>query len=185
MDIKNLEKELIALKDEIVLLEVSSEQAIEASSRALKCLTENGKIGIIVSASRPYSSLLDLYKKYNINSRNLMIIDAITHNQGLKTDVIGIDNIFFVENVRSLTTISIMIRECIRKITKSKFVFIDSITSMLIYNKPDIYMRFLHGALSEMRNESVGGILIFVENEGDEKFKSQLKTICDKVIKID
>jgi KaiC/GvpD/RAD55 family RecA-like ATPase len=180
MDKKKLEKELKGLKEEIVLLEVSSESVVEASLTILKYLTDNGQIGIIVSASRPYNSLFDLYKKHKINTKSLMIIDAISHKQGLKTE--EVENVFFVENIKSLTTIAIMIKESLEKIKKQKFVFIDSVTTMLIYNNPEVYMRFLHSTLSEMRNQGVGGILIFIESEANEKIKMQLKTICDKVI---
>jgi len=180
MDKNILEKELKQTDDEIILLEVSSETQVEASSTALKHLIDSGKIGIIVSASRPYNSLLDLYKKYKINMKDLIIIDAISHKQGLKTEEIG--NVFFVENVKSLTTMSIMIKESMEKIKKPKFVFIDSVTTMLIYNNPETYMRFLHDILSEMRNQGTGGILVFVETETNEKIKIQLKTVCDKVI---
>ncbi|MEK6913138.1 MAG: hypothetical protein AABW47_00515 [Nanoarchaeota archaeon] len=60
MDKKKLEKELKGLKEEIVLLEVSSESVVEASLTILKYLIDKGKVGIVVSASRPYNSLFDL-----------------------------------------------------------------------------------------------------------------------------
>lgn len=180
MNVKKLEKELKTMDNEIILLEVSSETQVEAGLTVLKNLIDSEKVGIIVSASRPYNSLLDLYEKHKINVNNLIIIDAISHKQGLKTEEIG--NVFFVENVKSLTTMSIMIKESMEKIKKPKFVFIDSVTTMLIYNNPEVYMRFLHDTLSEMRNQGVGGVLIFVETETNEKIKTQLKTVCDRVI---
>ncbi|MEK6913647.1 MAG: hypothetical protein AABW47_03170, partial [Nanoarchaeota archaeon] len=61
----------------------------------------------------------DLYKKHKIDVKNLMIIDAISHKQGLKTEEVA--NVFFVENVKSLTTIAIMIKESMEKIRKPKF----------------------------------------------------------------
>jgi hypothetical protein len=52
----------------IVLMETSAEKAVDSSLSAMRYLIdEQNYVGIILSASRPYTNLIQLYQKKQIN----------------------------------------------------------------------------------------------------------------------
>lgn len=70
------------------------------------------------------------------------------------------------------------------KIKGNKFIFIDSISTMLIYNKSDVFTRFTHSILTRMRMNGSRGILLCLENETDKAVHAEIVQLCDKVISI-
>ena len=64
------------------------------------------------------------------------------------------------------------------------FLFIDSITTMLIHNDPHIFARFIHNILTKMRLYGTGGLIISLEEKTNREVKAEIAQLCDKVIKI-
>lgn len=180
---KKLEKELSDLPDEwIVLLETSAENSLKVSLTALKLLINKGYAGIILSASRPCSNILDLYKKNEINTKNIFILDCVCKNQGIKEKERR--EVMHLENASSLTEISLAINNVIGRIKNKKFVFVDSITTMLIHNKPELFAKFVHSILTKMRVNKINGLLVSLENETNKEVRAEIAQLCDKVVKV-
>ena len=167
----------------IVLMETSAEKALDVSLSMIKHLiNEKDYIGIIVSVSRPYKSSVDLYEHRGIDTDKILFIDCISKSHGAELDETG--NVLYLEAASDLTNISLAINENMREINGKKFVFIDSITTMLIYNTPKIFARFVHGILTKLRISGVAGLLISLEKETDKEIRAQIAQLCDKIIKV-
>jgi len=180
---KKLKKELSNLPDEwIVLLETSAENSLKVSLAVLKILVNEGYTGIILSASRPCSNILNLYKKNEINTKNIFILDCVCKSQGIKEK--EVKEVMHLENASSLTEIALAINDSISKIKNKKFVFVDSITTMLIHNKPELFARFVHSILTKMRVNKINGFLVSLENETNKEVRAEIAQLCDKVIKV-
>lgn len=183
IDTKKLKKELSSLPEGwIILLETSAEKALEVSLAAIKILTDKGHNGFILSANRPYANLISLYKKNNIDVKKIFILDCICKSQGAKLE--EADNVLYIESVSHLTDISLSLSECIKKIKDNKFIFIDSVTTMLIHNTPGTFAKFVHGILTRMRMSGVNGLLISLETETNKEVRAEIAQLCDKVIHI-
>jgi hypothetical protein len=183
IDIKKIEKELSDLPDSwIVLLETSAEKAMEVSLAAIKILTRKGYTGIILSASRPYLNLVNLYRSNGIDEKKIFVLDCISKSQVTKLE--AFENVMYIEHVSDLTSMAICITDCIKKIKGSKFVFVDSVTTMLIHNKPNTFAAFIHSILTKMRINSINGLLISIEAETNKEVRAEIAQLCDKVIKI-
>jgi hypothetical protein len=182
-EIQKLKFELKDLpEDYITLIETSPEKAFEVSTITVKLLSKNNRSGIIISANRPYSNLLNIYKKNDINPKKLFILDCISknlngHNHKSK-------NVVFIENLSSLTDISLSLSEQIDKMNGNRFIFFDSITTMLIHNKPYVFARFVHSILTKMRLNGVGGVLITLQDKTSREIRAEIAQLCDKVIVI-
>jgi len=175
--------ELDNLSDKwIVMVETSAEKMVGNSLSIIKHLIDNGSVGIILSASRPYNNLLNLYEKNGIDTSKILFIDCISKSQ--KIDLAQQGNVIYHNAVSDLTNISLSIRKTLDKIPGEKFVFIDSITTMLIHNNPEIFTRFVHGMITKLRLEGVSGFLISIEEESDNMIRSSIAELCDKVINI-
>jgi hypothetical protein len=177
-----LEKELRDTpSDHIVFLETSSDKFLEVSLAAIKLLANKNDSGIIVSANRPYKNLIDFYKKNDIDVSKMFILDCISKNQ---FGTYNGGNVVFLENVSALTDISLHLDERIKIMNGNKFLFIDSITTMLIHNEPHIFARFVHSVLTKMRLYGTGGLIISLEDRTNREVKAEIAQLCDKVIKI-
>jgi len=181
IDISN---EFNNLPDEwIVLAETSAEKTLGNSLSMIKHLVDDkGYVGIVVSASRPYNNLMNLYQQKGIDTDKILFIDCISKSQSV--DLTEGSNFIYQDAVSDLTNISISIKKSLDMIPVKKFVFIDSITTMLIHNSSEIFARFIHGMLTKLRIMGVSGLLISVENETDDQVISQISNLSDKVIKI-
>jgi archaellum biogenesis ATPase FlaH len=168
--------------DYIVFLETTSDKFLEVSIAAIKLLLSRNDNGIIVSANRPYKNLIDFYKKNDIDVSKMFILDCISKDQ---FDRYNGGNVVFLENAAALTDISLHLDERIKIINGSKFLFIDSITTMLIHNDPHIFARFIHNVLTKMRLYGTGGLIISLEEKTNREVKAEIAQLCDKVIKID
>jgi len=180
--LEKLEKELRGIpSDHIIFLETSSDKFLEVSLAAIKLLSNKNDSGIIVSANRPYKNLIDFYKKNKIDVSKMFILDCISKNQ-FETNNGG--NVVFLENVSCLTDISLHLDEQIKMMNGSKYLFFDSITTMLIHNEPHIFARFVHSVLTKMRLYGTGGLIISLEDRTNREVKAEIAQLCDKVIKI-
>ncbi len=183
IDEKKLKKELSNLSDGcIVLLETSAEKAQEAGLAVMNILTQADQKAVILSASRPCSNLLNLYQKKGIDVKKVFILCAVCQNQGVKEG--GFENVIHLQNATALTNISIALNKSIELIKGKKFIFIDSVTTMLIHNKPDTFVKFIHFILTKMRNNGIGGLLISLESETNKDVRAEIAQLCDKVVKV-
>lgn len=182
-DIKKLRQELNNVPDDfIVLVEIKAEDAFEVTLESVKLLTEKNDHGIIISASRPYLNLLNNYERRNIDTKKVHIVDLISKNQDPDVQA---ENVMFVDNASSLTHISLSVNDYIKKLNGKKFIFIDSITTMLIHNEPYVFARFLHSVLTRMRINGVGGLMISIVDRTNREIRAEIAQLCDKVIKLD
>jgi KaiC/GvpD/RAD55 family RecA-like ATPase len=167
----------------IVLLETSAEKALEISLSAIRyLLDEKNYIGIVVSASRPYKNIVQLYQQKNIDTKKIIIIDCISKSQSIDLQEAG--NVLYLDAVSDLTSISLAIKGCMDKIEGNKFVFVDSITSMLIHNEPSVFARFIHGMLTKMRISGTSGLLISLEKETESDIRAEIAQLCDKIVRL-
>jgi hypothetical protein len=182
-NITKLKNEIKKLpNDHIILLEISADKLYDINLALIKLLSGNGDNGIIISANRPYSNLINIYKKNGINLQRIFVIDCISKN--LNGEAPG-KNVIFMENLSALTDISLAINERIKKNPdNNKFIFFDSLTTMLIHNKPYIFARFLHNVLTKMRLKGVGGVLVSLNDNTNKEITAEIAQLCDKVIKV-
>ena len=175
-------KEILGNSGYIVLVETSSENALASGLEIVKFLVDNSQKGIIISASRPYSNIISLYKKSNIDTGKLFFIDLVS--QGQSENLEKANNVVYIEHVSDLTSISISLVKAIETIKGQKFVFIDSITTMLIHNNEHALARFVHGILIKLRIDGVNGIMMLLENKESNEIRAEIAQLCDKIIKM-
>jgi hypothetical protein len=183
IDTKILEKEFENLPEGwIALLESTAEQFLEVNIAANGILTRKGYTGIILSSSRPYSNLINIYQKNNVDTNKLMIIDCVSKSQGGK--IVGNKNALFTDNASALTQISLHIGELIKSVNGQKYLYIDSLTTMLIHNQARIFASFIHSILTKLRMSNVNGLMFSISKGIDEEVRNEIAQLCDKVVKI-
>ncbi len=134
--------------------------------------------GSYITINRPYKSMVQLLKRNNINFRNMSFIDCITKE--LKERV-GAKNCYFVGSPSDLTEIAIAL-DPVFKEGKHRFVFLDSLDTLAIYNPVESVIKFAHFLTSKVRLHDISGVFLAVHENSDEKLVMELAQFCDKVI---
>lgn len=65
-----------------------------------------------------------------------------------------------------------------------EFIFFDSVTTLLIYNKQETVERFIHFFLNKIKNMNILMIIISVEEKKTNKIIPILDQFCDGCIRI-
>ncbi len=182
IDEKKLAEELEEMGEGgIALLEASADKTQETGLAAIKHLTSKGQAAIILSASRPHANLMALYKKSGIDAQKIIVIDCVSKSQTPNPP--KADNAAYLDNLSDLTAMSISLQKFLDSTKGKKFVYIDSITTLLVYNNAKDLARFVHYILTKLRIIGAGGILVAIEGETDKEVRAEIAQLCDKVIK--
>ena len=170
-------------KGNVVLILTSAEKYLENVINVLEALINKKNYHCIyVTVNKPYQVLLNVLKNNDIDTKKIFFIDIISKMTRLETA--GAKDCLFIASPDSLTELSIAITESARNLRgKNKFIFLDSLSTMLIYNQTGTVTKFAHFLIGKMKTEAVEMVIISLEKEMDPKLVSQISSFVDKVIK--
>jgi len=180
---KKIKKEISSLDEmPITFFLVNSSQYLSVNISILKELTVKDSSGIYVTLNRPFTSLLDMFKNGKIPMDSIFFIDCITKTVG-KVD--ESKNVFYAESPQNLTKLSLIIEEAGKALpTKKKFIVLDALTTLTIYNSSGTVSKFLHFLTNKMRILGLSCILMSLEKELETEIKEQVEQFVDNVINL-
>jgi len=181
MKIKDkIEKEFKTLDDKsVVLLDLNAENYFEAVMHAVDFMLKKGRKGVFITVSRPYKYILREMQKRNIATENLLFIDCTSAMAGEHDGA----SCTYIENPAALEEIGMQIGSLLDAIkSEEKFLIVDSISALLIYNTAPSIKEFSMFLINKMRLEGVTGILVTIEKDVPEDIKRILIAMCDEVI---
>ena len=141
-------------------------------------LKKYGAQGSYITINRPYKSMVQLFKKENMDVQNLFFIDCITKELKEREQA---KNCYFVGSPSNLTEIAIAL-DPVFKEGKHKFIFLDSLDTLTVYNPVESVIRFAHFLTSKVRLHDLSGVMLAVHENSDARLVSELAQFCDKVI---
>ncbi|HIH45069.1 MAG TPA: hypothetical protein HA257_08390 [Candidatus Methanoperedenaceae archaeon] len=140
--------------------------------------------GVIVTSNKPYATMKKILEDENIDLRMIIFIDAITRVSG--GDVQNVAGCYYLDDLHNLTDMALVIDEAIQAIPyDEKFLFFDSISTLLIYNNTGSVAKFIHFLTGKIRRWKLDGIFLSLELESDSELLSQLSLFCDKVLRLE
>ena len=116
-----------------------------------------------------------------VNTDKLYFIDCITKKFGGKEQ--KIKNCVFVDSPENLTDISLELHQSMQNSSR-KFMFVDSLSTLAVYNNPEMILRFIHYLTGKIRIWGLSGVLIALNEETDKKIIAEMTQFCDKIIRI-
>jgi KaiC/GvpD/RAD55 family RecA-like ATPase len=167
-------------KNFIALALVDSKNYQKTNIQLLRTLIK-GRSGVYVTINKPYVTMKAILEKEKINTKLIIFIDAITKltKGSTKKD----ENCLYLDNPQSLTDISVAITEALNSIkAENKFIFLDSLSTLLIYNHAGTIAKFVHFLTGRMRTWGIDGIIISLESESDKALIAKLSQFCDVTI---
>ncbi len=167
------------IKDSIILATVSSKNYQKTNLSLVKYLTQSEKIpGVYVTLNKPYSIMEKLFKKSNVDTKLIIFIDAITKTTG--GEITKSKGCLFIGTPENLSDISLAMDQAVTSLpSKEKFLFFDSLNTLLLYNEAQTIARFIHFLSGKMRVWKVRGIIISLEKKGNRELIDVLSQFCD------
>lgn len=160
---------------------LDTEEYLEKNMAILnEVLKQEDAVGVYVTLNRPYSVLTKILEKNNISTDKLYFIDCITKTLGTENEE---KKCIFLENPQNLTNITIAIEEIMSTIpSNNKSLFVDPLSTLLIYNRGETISKFLHFLTGKIRVLNLNGVLFSSKKELDPEFADQLEQFVDKTV---
>lgn len=133
---------------------------------------------VYLSMNRPSVTLLKEFEEAGIDTSKIFIIDCVTKLAG--EDVERAGNAVFVESPQSLTEMGSVLDGAVKSLpVNGSFLFLDSITTMLLYNAAKSVATFIHFLTLKIRFYKMAGVMISLELEETKQIISQINQFCD------
>lgn len=156
---------------------VEHSQAILAVLNVLKNMKKFG--GVYLSFGNPYENLIELMIKNSISTDDILFIDCISPMAGRKVEANS--NVVFVENPSSLEEISMHVDNMLSNVkNERKFLVIDSLSSLLIYNEEKPVEEMVHFIINKLRIQKITAIILSTIDDYNKPVVKTVLASCDK-----
>ena len=137
---------------------------------------------VYVSVTKTCESFMNQYEYLNRNN-NIKFIDCISRASGISKPQ---HNCIFVESPTMLEKLGLEIMNIFREVDDKvkKYLVLDSLTNLIIYNDPEIITEFFYHIINRTRARNINTISLAVEEEGLEKYLNRLIYLNDKILKV-
>ena len=166
----------------VTILEVPIEDSAKINIEAIRILQSMGYEGIYITLSKDYVDLSKLFREEGIDLGKLAIIDGISQMYGIKQ--VDSPNVTYVAGPLSIDAISESIQRIAPNIKEQKkFVFLDSITTVLLYNSLERTVRFSEFLLETLKKLQLVGIVVSVSRGfANEALLKELTKLSNEVV---
>lgn len=171
-------------KPGIILAVASARDYNEANIDFLKFLIySKNEPGVYLTFNKPFDTMKYILEQENIDPRMIIFIDAITLPSGGKAQ--DSERCLYLDDLRNLSDLAVIIDEAIDAIPfDNKFLFLDSLSTLLLYNNTGSVAKFVHFLTGKLRSWNLDGIFLSLELESDAEFIEQLTLFCDKRVNL-
>lgn len=176
---EKLKEKLKDLKQYVALATIDAKNYQKTNLEIVRHLIDNETIpGVYVTLNKPFETMESILEKEKIDPRMIIFIDAVTKTAG--GNVEKTEKCLFIGAPDNLSDISIAMDQAVRALpSKNKFVFFDSLSTLLIYNDISTVARFIHFLAGKMRVWKVKGIIVSLRKEKDKELINELMQFCD------
>jgi KaiC/GvpD/RAD55 family RecA-like ATPase len=164
----------------ILLPGANYSELIQALFQIIK--TKPDEAWVYVTVTKPYDNLCKQYTFLN-EMKNIKFIDCISRAAGItKLE----KNVEFIESPTMLEKISLEIINIFKEVDPKtkKYLVIDSLSNLIVYNDPEIVTEFFFHILNRTRAKDIHIISLAIEDEGLERHLNRLIFLNDKILKV-
>ena len=166
------------LREYVALAIIDAQKYNATNSKIMKELVNENVPGVYVTLNRPYETVKKILQQEKIDLSKIIFIDAVTKTVGGK--IKKREDCLFIGSPENLSDISIAMDQAVMAIPKNeKFLFFDSLSTLLLYNEVQIVAQFIHFLSGKMRVWKVKGIIISLKRKADKDLISELQSFCD------
>lgn len=170
------------LKQYVALATVDAKNYQKTNLEIVRHLIEDKNVpGVYVTLNKPFETLQAIFKKGKVDTRMMIFIDAVTKTAGGELKKTG--KCLFIGAPDNLSDISIAMDQAVRALpSEERFLFFDSLSTLLIYNHITTVARFIHFLAGKMRAWKVKGIIVSLRKKKDQELIDELTQFCDVIL---
>jgi len=173
-----IDKQAASIENPVVLLSVNPVVYQEGVMGAIKYFSERFGMGLYITLNKPCAVLQGAFEKDGMAPGSLVYLDSITNTPERRTE-----SCQYLGRMRELTDLCIALAKMMSEEKEVKFVFVDSVSTLLIYNDSKSVARFCHSVTEKLRSMSLPAALVFVEMEEGKDVVAQMAQFCDAYVK--
>ncbi len=139
--------------------------------------------GVYVSVNKPYMDIVKTLPNKETSIPQTQFVDAITALTGRGVE----DNqvVTFIDSPLALVELNLAISDRMKGlVSNQKFLILDSVSTLLVYNTPQSVEKFCHTVIAKNRAENVLGLFLMIESEDHRGVVETLAQFVDNVITV-
>ena len=136
--------------------------------------------GLFISLTKPYETIYNELKKNNIDADAISYVDAVSKETGKFQDK---EKVVYLEDPSSITELLFLIKT-ICKEGKIKFIFLNSLDTLWLYNDAKEVEKFICSFVNTARKSNVSVILTSPKEENKKDMLASITQFCDKEIEL-
>jgi uncharacterized membrane protein (DUF485 family) len=169
----------------VVLFIIDAKKYHEVHPLLIKIIIEEKCFaGIYITVNKPYETLVNYLDEHKIPTKNIFFIDAISRFASEEVKIT--ENCLFIPSPSHLTDLGIALSQALEEMRhkENKFIFLDSLSTLLVYNSFEVVAKFIHFIISRLRILGLVGIILSIEKQIDKKMLNILVEMCDNVVEV-
>ena len=137
---------------------------------------------VYVTVTKPYENLIKQFE-FLSTDKNIKIVDCISRVAGISKPA---SNCVFLESPSMLEKLGLEIINIFKEVDDkvSKYLVMDSLSNLIIYNDPELVTEFFYQMINKTRARDVHIISLALEEEGMDKHINRLIYLNDKILKV-
>lgn len=169
---------------EMCLLQVPADEAAAVNIESLKILQRQGYEGIYITLNIEYNEIVEQMTSQGVDVDKLTFIDGVSKLHGVKQTP-G-PHIHYIDGPLSLGTLIQTIETLEASFaTDKKFIMLDSLSVISIYNSPEKTLEFTRLLHNILQDHQLFGVGVSVEGGlANIKLSEDLATSADKIIQL-
>ncbi|OYT27566.1 MAG: hypothetical protein B6U97_01090 [Candidatus Altiarchaeales archaeon ex4484_96] len=141
------------------------------------------KKGIYITTNKSAERIINQLDKRKIKHENIIFIDTVSKSAGLEVE----DNpkCIYVNDPRSLVDLSIKTSNLVsNKRLSGGFIFFDSLSGLLLYNKERGVEKFTHSFCGKIRSWKLTGVILAVKDSINPDVLTTITGFVDNTLSI-
>jgi hypothetical protein len=137
---------------------------------------------VYVTVTKPYETLTKQFD-FLEECTNIKFIDCISRAAGINKVS---PNCIYIESPSMLEKLGLEIMNTFKEVDANvnKYLIIDSLSNLIVYNDPDIVTEFFYHITNRTRAREIHTISLAIEEEGLTQYLNRLIYLNDKILKV-
>jgi len=136
--------------------------------------------GLCISLNKPYEVLHEELEKNNLDANSIYCIDGASKETGKFSNS---ERCFCLEDPSSLTELTLLINSLSNE-NKIKFIVLDSLNTLLLYNDTKEVEKFVHSLSNHARKSKISVAILSPKEKSKEDILAEITQFCDKEIEL-
>jgi len=139
---------------------------------------------VYVTITRPYETVVKDIEGLPDNT-NIRFIDCVSRAAGIPNADAN-PNCIFIESPTMLEQLGLEISNIFKEVDENtnKYLILDSISTLMIYNDPELVTEFFYHLSNRTRTKNIHTISIAIEEEDVDIYTNKLIYLNDKILKV-